>query len=301
MRTPDVDALDLKRLRILVVVAEERSVSQAALRLGVSQSTVSRGLARLRAHLADDVFVRTPSGLVPTDAARAWLPLARKTLAEWDQALAPVAFDPASSAACLRLAAWDYVLDVALAEWWHRISSVSPLHQVRVHPLEERFPTAALESGELDAVVGLFRDVPPGCFHRDLWSDTFVLAARPGHPQLDALSSLGGFAALPHLLVSPYGKHTGFVDDLLREQGLKRHVALQVPSFVVAASLIEGSDLVALLPAKLLRGRSTIVAHPVPFELPPFTVQLVWHERTRRHAGQRWLRDQLWLDPDRRP
>ena len=69
MRDPNLfDKIDLHLIRVLHTVLTERSVSKAAVRLGMHQPAVSSALKRLRDFAGDPLLVRSGSGLVPTVA-----------------------------------------------------------------------------------------------------------------------------------------------------------------------------------------------------------------------------------------
>jgi DNA-binding transcriptional LysR family regulator len=62
------DKIDLHLIRVLHTVLTERSVSRAAMRLGMHQPAVSASLKRLRDLAGDPLLVRSGAGMVPTDA-----------------------------------------------------------------------------------------------------------------------------------------------------------------------------------------------------------------------------------------
>src|SRR6266581_4076153 len=59
-------AIDLNLLVVFDAVMQERSVTRAGRRLGLSQPAMSHALTRLRHMLKDELFVRSPGGMVPT-------------------------------------------------------------------------------------------------------------------------------------------------------------------------------------------------------------------------------------------
>lgn len=86
--------LDLNLLKTLHVLLQEHSVTPAAGRLALSQPAVSGMLARLRQYFGDEILVRTPQGMVPTERAAALAePLAR-IFGDIDALLQPAAFEP---------------------------------------------------------------------------------------------------------------------------------------------------------------------------------------------------------------
>ena len=71
LNTAHLVRVDLNLLVLFHVVLEEGHVGRAAVRLNLTPSAVSHGLARLRRLLSDPLFLRTPKGVVPTTRALA--------------------------------------------------------------------------------------------------------------------------------------------------------------------------------------------------------------------------------------
>ena len=96
-----------------------------------------------------------------------------------------------------------------------------------------------------------------------------------------------------HVLVSPTsGRFSGPADEVLAEQGVKRRVALSVPSFLVLLESLETDDLIAFVPRQLLAGhRGELRVIRPPFELPGFDVIAAWHTRVDSYPPHRWLRE----------
>ena len=88
---------DLNLLIVFDAVMQERSVTRAGNRIGLSQPAMSHALNRLRYMLKDELFVRTPEGMVPTPRAEMLAQPLRNALNEMQLALEPATFDPASS------------------------------------------------------------------------------------------------------------------------------------------------------------------------------------------------------------
>ena len=62
MNVMHLASLDLNLLRLFDVLLEERSVTRAGARLGLTPSAVSHALNRLRYHLGDELFRRDAQG-----------------------------------------------------------------------------------------------------------------------------------------------------------------------------------------------------------------------------------------------
>jgi DNA-binding transcriptional LysR family regulator len=287
-------APDLNLLVILDALLDERSVTGAARRLGVTQSAVSHALGRLRGHFGDPLFVRTSSGMTPTQRAHELRePIRRslETLREVSQRGAR--FEPRTAVRTFTIAATDQVGIVLLPALYARLSKDAPRIDLRVTPVV-RNVERALESGTADLVIsGAFAPPEaPGLFRQQLFDEPLVCLVRAGHPAVGDKVTLEQFCALPHALVAPRGGR-GILDDLLEQRGLSRRVAVVLPHFLVAPFLIARSDLVLTVAESVAKAFTSFL--PVrlvapPIELPRATYSQLWHERSHHDAGHAWLR-----------
>jgi DNA-binding transcriptional LysR family regulator len=89
-----------------------------------------------------------------------------------------------------------------------------------------------------------------------LFAERYQFIARKRHPLLGKRPiTLAQFCALDHMVVSPEGGgFKGPTDVLLEERRHKRRVVLSVPHFLLAPELVRRSDMVAMLPARLIEG-----------------------------------------------
>ncbi|APR85121.1 Transcriptional regulator [Minicystis rosea] len=294
--TVNLAQLDLNLLVTLAALLEERSVTRAGQRLGLSQPAVSNALARLREVLGDPLLVRNGSRMVPTPRALEMAPLLREALAAVERAVAlPAAFAPRSATDRFTLAATDYFEMVLLPAIVARVSAEAPRVSLDVRPIGESSPLPAIASGEMDGALGVFFDLPSGFRKKALGHERFTCVLRRGHPALKRKKSLdlATYAALPHVLVAPRRTGPGAVDNALAAQGLSRHVALTVSHFLVAPLVVSQTDLVATLPeraARLLAGELALELITPPVSLSGFEFCFLWHDRTHDSAPHRWLR-----------
>ena len=95
------------------------------------------------------------------------------------------------------------------------------------------------------------------------------------------------------------GGFQGATDAALAQVGRQRRVVVSVPSFVMLLDLVRSTDIVALVPERLIDTPQGLCLRPPPIAVPGFTKLLTWHARTHTDAGHRWLR-QLLVDTCRR-
>ncbi|HCU2191303.1 TPA: LysR family transcriptional regulator, partial [Klebsiella variicola] len=246
--------LDLNLLRTLDVLLSENNVTRAAQRLNLSQPSVSIQLARLREIFADPLLMPGPRGMQPTARADELRQPLRAALAALEQAVAPVApFDPATAAETWRVAATDYMASAILLPMLGRLRLASPGSRLAVFELQP----ARLEQQAASDTVDLFfhtrEGAPPGLHQRLLFRERYVLAGRAEHPALRPGLSLETFCQLEHVIVSPDGGgFSAATDTALANLGLARRVVLSVPHFLFMLETLRNSDLVAVLPERLV-------------------------------------------------
>jgi len=293
-----LSSVDLNLLVALDALLEERNVTRAADRIGVTQSAMSHALARLRTLLDDPLLVRAAGGMVATPRAESLGPPIRHALEQVRTALqSPSAFDPKTVKLRARVATSDYAELILLPRLVHRLEAAAPGIELRLLP-HAADAAGPLIAGTTDLVIAPVRarDEVPLVFAKKLIDESFTCVVRRGHPLASQKLTLARFAAASHALISPRGKEGSFVDDALAKLGLSRRVAVAVPHFLVAPHIVAESDLVLTVASRV----ATLLAKPLglvmlapprELELAGFRMSLLWHERTHHDAAHRWLRD----------
>jgi DNA-binding transcriptional LysR family regulator len=298
MQAVHIAGIDLNLAVVLHALLEERNVTRAAARVGLSQSATSHALGRLRDLLDDPLFVRTAGGLSPTTRAEAMAPQLASALAHLEDAFfAPPAFDPATAHRTFQLGTSDYTEHIIVPEILARLSRAAPRMNLWMRPAPED-PAAALAQGQLDMIIGPSNQ--PGLsdtlLSEALWNDDFVVVVRRGHPLARGKLTLERFAAARHALIAPHGRPRGVVDDELEARGLSRRIAFSTPNFLVAPQMVAQSDLVITLPYRV--GRAFAEIYPLtlldpPFAVPGFAISMFWHARRSNDQAHRFLRAQF--------
>lgn len=293
-----MEDLSLRALRVLRIVLEEKHVTRAADRLGLSQPALSTALARIRRQVGDPLLVRGTSGMILTDRARTLLPALQQLLDDVEVALMPSAtFIPASASFELSIAATDYVQAVLLPGFLARLATAAPTIRVSIRPMEAEALLLQLERGEVDLAVMPRGNAPERCLSRLLGQERFACVVRKGHPALakGELLDLDEYTRLSHVLVSPT-RHDfkGQVDRALGEIGRSRHVRVTTPSFFAAVEIVRRSDDVATMPERIAQMfKDDLVVFVPPLAISGFNLAIVWHERSHASPAHQWIRDQL--------
>jgi len=287
--------LDLNLLVTLDVLLAEHNVTRAAERLNFSQPSVSVHLAKLREIFGDPLLLPGPRGMRPTARAEELREPLHQALQALERAVAPASpFDPAAAQDVWRVAATDYGESAIVLPVLSRLRSKAPGTRLAVVEMVPARIARQAEQGDIDLAFHTAEGSPPGLRRRTLFTERYVLAGRVGHPQLKRRPTLERFCTLEQVIVSPDGGgFQGATDEALAQRGMQRRVVLSVPHFLFLRSVLESTDLVAMLPERLVRGSSALQVVEAPLEVPGYEMAMLWHERSHRDPAHQWLREQI--------
>jgi DNA-binding transcriptional LysR family regulator len=291
--------MDLNLLRVFDALWHERKVVAAAERLKLSPPAVSNALARLRRATGDELFTRTPQGMLPTPQAEAMAPAIVAALAAIHGSLArPRNFEPGLSARHWRLAMSDIGEIVFLPRLAAALRERSPQAQLQVLRSGRHELRDTLTRGDIDLAVGWLPDLRAGFHRRRLFEQRYVLLMAGTHALAKGRLTVARLAAVPQVQVLAEGTGHERVDTLLRQHGIERRMPLALPHFAALPWVLRAGDGVAIVPYKL----AVQVAEPLglavrelPVALPAFEVSLVWHHRAHDDPAHRWVRG-LWVE-----
>ena len=292
----DIHNVDLNLLVALEALLSERNVTRAAQRLGLSQPAMSAALARLRTLFNDPLLLRTSRGMLPTAKGVELAAPVKQVLDEIGRIVRQAdAFDPARAEVTFTITASDYVEFTILPRLVDHFEARAPGCRLAVRPINFATLPEQLERGEVDLALVSTTNAPENARLRPLYPERFVCAVRRGHPRAAKQISLEEFCALEHVLISPSGgAFVAQTDAALSALGRSRSVRLSVPHFLLIPEILGRSDMMAVLPERLARAHADrLHIMEVPFELPPYTIAQVWHERTHRDPARAWLRQAL--------
>ncbi|MGB9038141.1 MAG: LysR family transcriptional regulator [Acinetobacter calcoaceticus] len=290
----DTRKIDLNLLLTLEALLAEQNVTKAAVRLHLSQPAVSAQLSRLREVFKDPLFIPGQRGITPTAKALELMaqlgdPLEkiRHTVQSHEE------FNPKSTSLTLTLSGTDYVQVAVIMPLVLALQKLAPQIRIAIRNYDPSQFEYQLAVGKIDAVIATPDTIKPHLRTHHLFDETYVLVGRPDHPKLRKNLTMDEFSKLRHVIVSPSGgEFTTPIDQILMASGLQREVVMSAASFLSIPGIVSMSDLVALVPRRLIQEPFN---HLSVIELPwlneYFNVSMIWHERNHAHAGHRWLRD----------
>jgi DNA-binding transcriptional LysR family regulator len=285
--------LDLNLLLVFEAILRERSVTRAAARLGLSQPAMSHALNRLRHLLGDQVFVRTPQGMLPTPRGERLAEPVRHALLELRTALETEHFAPEETHHRFVVAVNNHAAIALVGPILQKVAAMAPHIRLRFVPSGTLDVADLLDRAELDLAL-VARPPAQARFHaRELIDDQFVGLVRRGHPVLGSRMDAAAFAALPHLAISSSGDDLSAMDAGLAEMGLERAVRVEAPYLSIGAILMQ-SDMIAVTARHIgeeFRRAYAVQLVELPVQPEPLRSHMVWHRRFDDHPAHRWLRE----------
>lgn len=295
----NLQAIDLNLLVAFEALMDERNVTRAARRIGLSQPAMSNALTRLRRALDDPLMVRTPGGMTPTPAAQALIEAVRPALSQIRAALEEKpAFDAAASRRAFHVLTSDYAEIILLAPLVGKLRQQAAGISVRAHRPPNVFqpPSRTALSDSFDLAIGFFPDalsLDASVRSEFLFEEDNVCIASAHHPSIKSRISIRQYAAARHAAVFYKSEGPGVIDTVLAQKGLTRELAALAPHFASVPFIVAGSDLIATVPRRLAARFSKplkLQILPMPFTLPPFRLSMLWHERVDSDPAHAWLR-----------
>jgi DNA-binding transcriptional LysR family regulator len=292
MRQTHIAGVDLNLLPALSALLDERHVSRAAARVGLSQPAMSRALQRLRRIFDDALLVPGRDGYTLTPRAERLRTRLAGVLPQLDALFGPENFEPASATESYRLALSDYSVALFGADLARTIHQRSPGSTLVYHPLDDR-AFAELNTGGIDLLV-VGRPTASAFAQQQLFTDRFVCAVAHDHPLATRRQlSIRDYLAYPHIRIEIERGTTHLIEDALPGP---REVAITTPFYTFAADMLAGTDLVVTFPSRLvakLADPSGVRIVNAPRDFPELPFYAVWHPRLDNDASHRWLRTTL--------
>ncbi len=293
----NIAAVDLNLLKAFDALMEEKNVTRAAARAGMAQPSMSNALSRLRGLMNDELFVRTPGAMQPTELAISMAPHVSAALQAADLAVnAGQVFDPGTAKAEVILATTDSFDFIFTPKLVARLAAVAPGILIRTISFDRATYQELLDRQSIDLALGVIFSPPKRFSITKLYDESFVCIARKDHPSIRERLTRAAFLNAEHVLFSLRGDGRGVVDSMLESKGLSRKVAASIANYTSLPNLVINSDLIAVVAKRLALRASEhlpINLFPVPFEVPGFTMSMAWGAATEKDPLRTWLRNEI--------
>lgn len=292
--------IDLNLLLVFDSLRRHGSVVAAANELAMSPSAVSHALARLRDALSDELFVRYGNTMRPTARAEQMTASVSDSLSMLNGCLESARpFNPVTSRQSFVFAATDFTAFALLPTLIEKLEKKAPYLRFRVIYSTHRDSLEELAAGRVHFAIGM-RDGKAidheGVESLHCFEDEYVVAANRRHPSISKTLSLDQYLSARHVVVTPWVDAGSVVNAALERQGLKRDVAVQLPSLLAAPFIVARSSYLITLPRRVVQTLSDalpLAIYPTPFPIPPYSLDVYFHRRHASTPGHAWLRDQM--------
>lgn len=286
--------VDLNLLGPLQALLEERSVTRAAARLGVSQPAMSASLAKLRRHFQDPLLARNGN-------VHELTPLAQQLLEPTDAALLAVRrvfthegqFNPSTSERDFTVVMSDYATAVLGPVVSKRLRVASPGSRLVIQALAPQVVDTAPDSLRSRDLLVMPHGFLTGLAHRDLYEDNWVcLVSSETAPS--AVLTMEDLAQRPW--ATTFNEPTAFTTAVqqLRMRGVEPRIEVVTEDYLTLGVLVAGTDRVALVQerlGRLLSANGGVRAVPCPFAADPLVEAMWWHPAYTNDRAHQWLRE----------
>lgn len=295
----NLNAFDLNLLRVFEALMQERGVTRAGLRIGLSQPAVSSALNRLRAILEDQLFVRAGTQMVPTPRAEAIAPAVAEALAAVDSALfGDARFDPATAERTFTLQGADFFSVLLMPRLSRRLATEAPNVRLRMIDTARGDIERLLRDDVIDISLEPLIVMPDWVTSAHALMSPFLVIAARDNPALAGVKPgapipLDLYCALPHAMRSIDGTISGVLDEALAKAGRSRRVTLALPNFQGVCATVAAGEMLASVPEQFARAVAeqmglTLYQPPTPTAVPE--IRMYWRKRNHANPAHSWLR-----------
>ena len=292
----DTDELKYSLLVFFKVLMENRSLTQSAEELDLSQAKASRNLARLRVIFQDPLFVRTRQGMVPTAKAQEVFPAIINLIYDLESLSFPLGKKIEDSQGTIKIAAIDNGVVMFISSMVDQIFERAPNLKLEITPLSVDI-YEKIESGSIDMAIYPRAPLPADFHEVMLYEDHFVCIVHKEHP-LAEYAKKG--EAPPVEELNRYKRIEAVVrgnqNRIIFEEvypNLTQKTQISSPYFFTMPYLLESKTRTVILPyttAKALAQNFPIVILPAPQPYKTYKARLIWHHRTHHNPTLKWIR-----------
>ena len=289
--------IDLNLLVVLDALLTEKHVTRTAARLHLSQPAISHSLSKLRVLLDDPILIRQGSEVVLSALAQNLQAPLKEILSQIEILLGKsIDFVPANSHRTFRLAMSDYGAAIVLPKLLRQLRAEAPNTTLVVTQDSRHGMFEQIAQGKIDLALGVFPNLSADISSEVLFEETFSCLLDRSTLPASGLLDLDNYLLRPHISVSVDGCSNGEIDRLLRDEGLQRRIAVSVPHWRTAPSMISNTDLILTVATRTLHNAlldEELVSLSPPLPIPPFPFVQIWHNRFGEDPAHMWLREQV--------
>jgi len=271
----------------------ERHVSAAAKCLHLTQPALSNSLQQLRELFQDELLIRGPKKMVPTQKALLLAPKVEQVLSQLENLLFYTdEFEYQTSTRVFNLGMTDYTEYVLLPKIYQHIQKIAPNLSLKIHTYNEFFPEY-FENDKLELGIGLEKKLPKQLVVERLFTDSPVCVAHANHAIFKKPLTLERYLQAEHLAACVYSEELPRADQALKKLNLQRNIKLSLPNALPALNILANTNLVGTFSKNLVlqaEKKYKLKYVSSPFVIPEYHIAQIWHRQQENDHGLIWLR-----------
>jgi len=293
----NIKNFDLNLLVVFKTLYEERNVTKASKKIGITQPAMSNALNRLRYLVKDELFIRGPKGMRPTPRANELSSPIQTALNNLELSLSSINFDPLTTKKLYKISISDDVAPLILPNLINFLEKESPNSSLRIRSEQGSEALKLLDSNDIDFAIGRFEMVSTRFESVDLYTEKYVCMMNSDHPLAkDEKLSIEQYLSSKHLRVAPAGTPVAPIDRSLSQLNLEREIFARIDLVTMAPLILKNSDLILTLPSKtaqrMAKNYDFSIAE-LPIGLEQRQTKLLWHRELTNHPAYDWIKNQI--------
>ena len=293
----NIKNFDLNLLVVFKTLYEERNVTKASKKIGITQPAMSNALNRLRYLVKDELFIRGPKGMRPTPRANELASPIQTALNDLELSLSSINFDPKTTKKLYKISISDDVAPLILPNLINFLEKESPNSSLRIRSEQGSEAIKLLDSNDIDFAIGRFEMVSTRFESVDLYTEKYVCMMNSDHPLAeDEKLSIEQYLSSKHLRVAPAGTPVAPIDRSLSQLNLEREIFARIDLVTMAPLILKNSDLILTLPSKtaqrMAKNYNFSIAE-LPIGLEQRQTKLLWHRELTNHPAYDWIKSQI--------
>ena len=296
----NINNFDLNLLLVYRALFEERNVTKASKKIGITQPAMSNALNRLRYLVKDELFIRGPKGMRPTPRAMELSVPIQVALSNIELSLESDNFNQKTSRKQFKLSISDDVAPIILPNLVLYLQKNSPNSSLCVRSEQGDEAIKLLDINEIDFAIGRVESVSSRFGVKVLFNEEYVCLVNSEHfLSGEKKLSMDQYLSSKHLRVAPMDAGISPVDRALAQLDLERIISVRIDLITLSPFLIRNTDLILTIPSKTARRiarTNNFTILNLPLELEKRQTKLIWHKELAKHPAFDWIKNEIMYD-----
>lgn len=304
----NLNALDFNLLKHLQIILNEKNISEAARKAGITQPAMSKSLKKIREILQDEILIKNGPSYQLTEKASSLVDKVGNVIKDLELVFTPCTnFDPQTEKITIKIVSSDYGNLIYLPKIIQKLEKYPNIKLEVYSPQEQDLNRLREEDVDFYMGIGKLSLLPESLIVKKIFSETLLSAVGKQHPLSKKEEiSLEDFISFPHLLISNLNLNTGnlnlvynkgVLDLELEKAGVQRNVAMVVPHFAIAPNLLQKSQLILSAPSRLITYFATQLElttfNPPVTNNPESEFYIAWHPLNIQKRSNSWFKQEI--------